>query len=210
MKHCFYRRTPRVAAVAARRFAYSLVELILVMALISIIIGLSFPLMNTITRGNSLVRAGQMVGDHLALARQEAVGRNRPVQVRFVQFGSGSASFRGIQLWAPSVDNITTFAPISRLAILPDGVVLARNAALSPMLTDAPVVGKSEVFPGLGSVTYSAFRFRPGGGTDLTFASLSNFVTLVYTKDETVATPPANYFAVQVDPVNGRTRLFQP
>ncbi|PTX99989.1 hypothetical protein DB346_19475 [Verrucomicrobia bacterium LW23] len=205
-------RTLTIQFVPSRRLraAFSLVELILVLALISILVTLSIPLMHNITRGNSLTRAGQTVGDQLALARQEAAGRNRPVQVRFIKFPTGATGYRGMQLWAPSPTNITVFAPISRIAILPEGVVLARTSQLSPLLTSASVVDKSETFPGIGPVTYCAFRFRPGGSTDLAFSSVNNFVTVVYAKDEAAETPPANYFAVQVDPVNGRTRLFQP
>jgi hypothetical protein len=54
-----------------------------------------------------------------------------------------------------------------------------------------------------------AFHFHSDGSTDLTPGRLW-FLTLVGQDPGPQASPPANYFAIQVDSATGRVRSYRP
>lgn len=190
--------------------AFSLVELLVVVAIIAALSVLALPAITSVAKGTSLTRAEQLVADQFALARQEATGKNREVQVRLIWKDGNPAGYRGVQLWAPSVSDVTDYRSISRIAWLPEGILISAVPQMSPLIGSPTIPETNAVFPGRGLTKYCGFRFRAGGGTDLNFNSTSNFVTIVQDKDASVSTAPANYAVVQVDPVNGRTRTYRP
>lgn len=196
--------------VAMKSRAFSLVELLVVVALMAVLAVLAVPTMTNIANGTALTRASQTVADQFALARQEATGKNREVQVRFVWKDGPPAGWRGLQLWAASTEDVTDYRPVSRIAWLPEGTIISDTASLSPLIKSPSIPETNGVFPGRGTTKYCGFRFRAGGGTDLNFNTSSNFVTVVQNHDAAVSTAPANYAVVQVDPVNGRIRTYRP
>jgi len=196
-----------------RRFhspAFTLVELLVVVALVAFLMAVALPAITNVMKGATLTRAGQLVADHLALARQEASGKNREVQVRFVWKDGSPAGYRGVQLWATDPRNIREYRPITRIAWMPDGTLISPAAGLSPLLDHPTIPETNGEFPGRGLTKYCGFRFRSGGGTDLTFNSTANFLTVVPDRDSARTDAPANYTVVQVDPVNGRVRTYRP
>ena len=65
---------------------YSLVELLVVMAIIAILATLAAPSIVGVFQGSSISQAGQMIQDQLASYRQLALADNCTVEVRFYQF----------------------------------------------------------------------------------------------------------------------------
>jgi uncharacterized protein (TIGR02596 family) len=187
---------------------FTLVELLVVVAIIAVLSVLALPAVTSVANGTALTRAGQVVADQMAVARQEATGKNRDVQVRFVWKDGSPGGWRGVQLWAPSVNDVTDYRPVGRISWLPDGTLI--SAAMSPLIANPTIPETNGIFPGRGDTKYCGFRFRSGGGTDLNFNSTSNFVTVVRDFDAAAATVPANYSVIQVDPVNGRIRTYRP
>jgi uncharacterized protein (TIGR02596 family) len=190
--------------------AFTLVELLVVVALIAVLSVLVFPAVTSVAKGTALTRASQVVADQFALARQEATGKNRDVQVRFVWKDGQPEGWRGIQLWAASLNDVTDYRPVARIAWLPDGTLISDVPTMSPLIEGPTIPETNAVFPGRGPTKYCGFRFRAGGGTDLNFNTSSNFVTVVHDHDASVTSAPANYAVVQVDPVNGRVRTYRP
>lgn len=188
---------------------FSLIELLTVMAVIALLITLTVPAFQSIVMGSSLSRGAQVVADQFALARQLAVSRNSQVQVWFVWLKDEPAGYRAIQLWGQGT-NPTTFVPLTRLTVLPEGISLASGAALSPLLTDTATIRTNGVFPSKGALDYCGFRFKPAGGTDLPFNATNAFLTVVYARDSAVAMLPTNYCIVQIDPVSGRAKTYRP
>lgn len=192
------------------RRAFTLIELLLVVAIIAVLSVLALPAVMSVASGTSLSRASQTVADQFAFARQEATGKNREVQVRFVWKDGTPAGWRGLQLWAPSANDVTDYRPVSRIAWLPEGTLISGVAAMSPLIGSPTIPETNGIFPGRGATRYCGFRFRSGGGTDLNFNSTSNFVTVVHDRDAEASVAPVNYAVIQVDPVNGRIRTYRP
>ena len=193
-----------------RRRAFSLVELLVVVAMVALLSVLVLPSITSVTRGTALTRGGQIVSDQFALARQEAMAKNREVQVRFLWKDGAPAGWRGVQLWAATPTDVTDYRPISRVAWLPEGTLVSGVATMSPLIGRPTIPDTNGEIPGRGLTRYCGFRFRAGGGSDLGFNTSSNFVTVVRDQDASATVAPANYVVVQVDSVNGRVRSYRP
>lgn len=186
---------------------FSLIELLTVIAILGILASLIVPAVGSISRGANLNRGGQMISDQLALARQEAVTRNRDVEVRFYQLTNGiSTGWRGIQLFR--IEQTPT-GPVtnasSRISVVPEGIVMASNS-LSPLITSSPASGTVHL-PTYGATVFRAFRFR-GNGSLETSVGTNNYVTLYNAIDK--ASPPANYYTIQINPLTGKASVFRP
>lgn len=195
---------------AWKPWAFSLVEILVVVAILMLLMALAVPAFQSATQGSALSRGGQLIADQLILARQEATGRNRDVQIRLVWLTNEPAGYKAIQLWTTTATNSAAFEPFARMAQLPEGVIIASNATYSPLITASTIPKTNATFPGRGMLTFCGFRFRPEGGTDLTFNSTNNFLTVVYARDAGTSVTPANYCAVQIDPVTGRVKTYRP
>lgn len=200
----------RQSAIANQKsHGFSLIEMLTVTAIIVLLATLTIPAFQSIAMGSSLSRGGQIVADQFALARQMAVSRNSQVQVWLVCLTNDPAGYRAIQLWGQGT-NSTTFVPLTRLTVLPDGISMA--TALSPLLTDASLttINTNGVFPSKGTLNYCGFRFKSGGGTDLPFNTTNAFLTVVYARNSGASALPTNYCIVQIDPVSGRSKTYRP
>lgn len=188
--------------------AFSLVELLTVIAIIILITALAAPMFTSISQGSNLNRAGQILGDHLALARQKAVTLNRDIEVRFYKLPDGATSaWRGIQL--VQIDQTASGPaekPTTRAVELPAGIAMMERNDLSPLITSSPYSGTTNVAL-RGQVDYRSFRFRPDGTTDAADIT-KNFVTLGSSTD--TATPPKNFYTLQVNPVTGKAAVYRP
>jgi uncharacterized protein (TIGR02596 family) len=71
---------------ASRRRAFSLIELLVVISIIALVIGFAVPAANSMLRGSQLTQGSQQFSDQIAFARQSALQRNRPVEIRFYRY----------------------------------------------------------------------------------------------------------------------------
>lgn len=190
--------------------AFSLIELLVVVGLIALLSVFAIPALSGILGGSDVTRAGQLIADQFALARQEAAGKNSEVQVRFVWKDDDTPGYRGVQLWQPSPTNVMEYRPITRIAWMPEGTLISSISALSPLINHSTIPETNGVLSGIGTAKYCGFRFRAGGSTDLIVNSTNNYLTVVLGRDASNASLPTNYAVVQVDPVNGRARTYRP
>lgn len=188
--------------------AFSLIELLTVVVIMVILAVLAVPAVSSMMRASTLSRGGQMVGDMLSVARQEAVTRNRDVEVRFYYLtNDGGKGWRAIQLWTlEQTANGPATNTSSRITQLPDGVVIATNDSLSPLVSDSPHSGTVSL-GAYGSTPYRSFRFRPSGATEIAVGD-SDFLTLVPASD--TAARPANFYTLQVDSLTGKAKVIRP
>jgi uncharacterized protein (TIGR02596 family) len=192
--------------------AFTLIELLVVVALMLIFLSLAVPAVNSVLAGVNLGRGGQQIADQIMLGRQNALTRNRNVEVRFIQVDKPpTPGYRAVQIWMVDETGLNRI-PISRMVTLPDGVLVSPDTAMSPLIfgDGATVSGRAD-FPSLGSCEYRGFRFRANGQTDIPTGSGTNtvnYVTLQGAND--TEKPPRNFFAIQVNPLTGTVATFRP
>ena len=196
--------TPSSLNLAAPLFpgAFSLIELLVVVAIFSIMVALVIPAFTQVRAAGVLTRGGQVLADQIALARQEASTKNRDMEVRIVDVGG---VYRAVQLW---IRGEPATRPLGRIEQLPDGVVVSSDTLLSPLLGASPIVGGTAVFGALGSCPYKGFRIRADGTLDAAVNLSNNFLTVQSANDVTV--PPNNYFTVRVNPVTSQVTIHRP
>lgn len=199
--------------------AFSLVEMLVVIAILAILMALMLPATTSILGGMNVNRAAGMVIDELNFARQAALAQNRDVEVRFYKLAAASDAtnkqFRAFRSYLIDGIDPADWKPLSRLKRLPEPIILASETMYSSLFdagnTDYGGLTKSnETLPGNGSTEYVSFLFRPDGGTSLKPVTAKWFLTLLSANHPDPSTLPANYFTVQVDPVTGRTRSYRP
>lgn len=166
--------------------AFSLVELLVVVAVIAIIAGFAVPAVTTMIRGSQLTQGSQMVLDQMSLARQTALAKNRPVDVRFYKFADpetpgetpdkpDTGYFRALQVFE-ILDNggALPLGPIQRLPVN----VIMNEKGLSTLLNEAepsrvrvtkPLDSDPEMPDNVvkKNYHYMSLRFQPDGSTDL-------------------------------------------
>jgi uncharacterized protein (TIGR02596 family) len=119
-----------------RQSAFSLVELIVVAAVIAVIIGFAVPAANNLIKGSQLTQGSQTFGDLFSFARQAAMSRSRPVEIRFYRYGDldtpGEAAtdkttwkFHGYQLFE-ILENGAAL-PINKMQRLPKMVIMSAS-----------------------------------------------------------------------------------
>lgn len=166
-----------------RPTAFSLIELVVVIAIIAIIASFTVPAANSVLRGSSMTQASQMLTDQISLARQLALGKNRAIEVRFYQFGDpespgetvadpNKGRYRSMQLFEVVESGVAV--PIDKIQRLPSTVVMNMSAELSTLIggpgqTPLSPTGRDPELPrGVkNSYKYVSFRFNQDGSTNL-------------------------------------------
>ena len=208
---------------------FTLVEMLLVIAVIIILTGLIVPAITPLLRGTQITQGGDLVTSQLEVARQTALARNRSVQVRICRPNNGQytsimpliASFATnqngtLQTNSDGTPKIT-YTLLGKPVSLPNGVLIDSGTKLSTILNPAGVTATSAptTDPQLGNqgtnYQYIAFQFRPDGSTDLGTAGSPWFLTVHNATDgDGLQNPPSNYCTIQVDPYNGHLQQFRP
>ncbi len=207
------------------RRAFSLVEMLVVVSIVALLAAITVPGFSGIVRNYNLTDAGKQVVDALSLARQMAISKNQTVEVRFYKHTSNNNQYDSIVTVVPSNGNTGSSVQwLAKPLYLPTGIVFTtNNTAYSSLITttstttgDTPETVSTDTSPvtpaALQGESYVAFHFRSDGRTDLDPAATQPWcVTLYITGSAAAGTAPAaDYVTILLDPVMGRTRLFQP
>ena len=214
-----------------KQHAFSLIELLVVMAIIAIIAGITIPAFTHLGKAQSLTSAGASLLDQLALARQTAVSQNRVVEVRFYQrledptqpanATGNPARFRSFRTMVYDEQVNNAFAQTT-MQNFPTRVVLCEDKTFSTLIfpytnsvPPRPFL-KETLSSAEKDLSYQFIRFKPTGGTDLSITGTPApvdkwFLTLKSDNDVATSTRPANnYYTIMLDPVSGRARTYRP
>ena len=211
------------------RAAFSLVELLAVIALVGIILGIVVPALSGMGRGTSLVTAGNMVNNMAGLARQHAMSRNTLTALLVLANQGTDADYRAVSVleYKPG----TGWSQLGGWEMLPVGITvdagdtqecsfLLRSPNPFPFLSatnqdNPPVTFQS--LPIRSPDGYAARIFTPGGGLQNPAAPAQ--IRLVEGRVEggairytnrNVAGKPANYFDIAIVGATGATKTSRP
>jgi len=168
--------------------AFSLVELLVVVAVIGIVATFAVPAVQGMLKGSALTSAGSALVDQMSLARQHALSKNRIVEVRFYRFADpempgekiedpSTGHFRGLQFFEMAESGV--LVPASKMVMFPDTIIMNPSETLSNLLGEDPavrMVTMSNVDPKVDPelprgvkhrYEYMPFRFFPDGTTSL-------------------------------------------
>jgi uncharacterized protein (TIGR02596 family) len=198
---------------------FSLIELLVVISIIGILSAAAIGGLSNVARSTNLTSAAQRLGDQFALARQTAVARNLPVEVRIYKlpnfdFTTGGATlWRGLQLF---IKDGTNDVPASRPLFFPQRVIISENAQASPLLSD---LGTELTPPSnvgaftTANVRYKSFTIRPNGTVTATSSipDANWFLTVHHENDpKPDGIKPANFATVQINPVTSKVTILRP
>ena len=203
--------------------AYSLIELLVVVAIIGFLSVLATAGLNSVSRSTKLANAAQRLGDQIALARQTAIARNLPVEVRLYKLPEfdvttgGASLWRGVQIF---IMDGTIAVPASRLVLFPPRVIISENAAVSPLIQNSSTGLGAEITPASNvgafstdNVRYKSFTIRPNGtlAASNSIPDANWFLTLHQENDpKPDGLKPANFVTVQINPVTSKVTILRP
>lgn len=210
-----------------RSRAFSLVEILAVIAIITILVAVSVPAFKSLERAQSLTSGAASVIDELAFARQTALARNRIVEVRLYKrplnpgpvTATNPEQFRSFRTVIYD-DQAQNFVPLGKLHHLPRGVVMTDKQEFSTLIYPYATPGPGRAYrkdtpAGAEELEYQCIRFKPAGETDLDRAGTPDgdkwFLTFKLEKDPEINQKPAmNYVTVMLNPVSGKVRAYRP
>ena len=198
----------RARALAAQR-AFSLVELLMVIAIILLLAVFTLPSIRGISGGINLTGSGEEIVSMVNLARQRASTFNREVALRFFRTDS-SAPFTAYQLWEQqnSADP-ASWVGLDNFQRLPAGIVVSGKAAFSPILNVASFQG--QVMMSGSNMLYSDVLFLPSGSiaaqTEVAFTLVMEHAP---TTGGIVPGLPSNFATISIEPINARPVIYRP
>ena len=197
---------------------FTLIELLVVMSIIVLLLAAITPAFVGAVRAGHLTNAVNIVVDQLAAARQTAISRNRPVEVRFYQLSdpaTGQSNYRALKAYIYA--NGTKAQALTRLYQFESPVSMSTAAGGGGSQSTALRVAgnQTEILPGTTvPVPYCKLVFSPNGRTDLgPQGSLPWYLTLYPTNlpiTDNTNHLPTNWAVVQIDDYTGRVRVFRP
>jgi|GEM_PF-3311190 len=219
----------RVRGVGSRKQrAFSLVELLLVMAVLTVLIGMIGPTVVGIQQGLDLSNATDQVAAMFRKARLLAKTQNDIHEIRFLDLPSTGLpvedeesqqlgqSFRAVGIWrlVPG-DPSNTGVLVGELYRFPDTIVAKAVKRFSTILTEGRE-GQLAYLPAADArgVSFRAIAFKPNGGTAFVEPDQELFITL-WDEVSLVSKGAAeglrrNFVTIQLNPVSGGIQIYRP
>lgn len=185
---------------------FSLVELLVVVAIMGVLIAVALPAMTSLMQSSDLTRAGQMLTDQVNLARQIASAQNTVVEVRLIQL-PGRTGYTGIQLW--KADSAGDLKAVKNVITLPQPMTISANPAHSAAISSLPT-GSMPNGSSVANASYAALQIRPSGFVTPILEMDSLFFTVMRDTLTTDSQLPPNYFMLQINPLTGAPLVYRP
>ena len=211
----------------SRRQAFTLIEFLVVLAIIGILAAITVPAIVSSLRGAQLSQAAQQVVNVLEFAHRTALTQNRTVEVRFYQLAKAempgenisspaTGKFRALQCFQYDDSGVAT--QIDKVQILPGSIIIDSNSTLSSLLDASQAkttwtTGDPQISLPIVGTSYNtrAFDFQGGGSTTLSPIGRQWFITLHSSMDgDNLTSLPKDFSTLQMDPLNGHIQSFRP
>lgn len=223
-------RLSQTSPFRTARRAFTLIEVLVVVAMIALIVAAMAPMVFSSLVSTRLTSAGETLGGQLSLARQMAVSRNETVEVRFYEYedpeSPGSKpSYRAVAIMSlrdrPGAVANGLREQLTDTYFLPSGIVLGSSQSLSPLLASGSIPSTQDsekVIKRANNARYKAFQINPDSSTNLTLLMGGTYrpdVTYFTVAEERAVADdrgeiPKNFFVVQIDPDTARTSTYRP
>jgi len=206
--------------------AFSLVELLAVMAILSVLAVAALPSLRGTMDGFNISGAASLADAEILLARQTAMSRNLPVEVRIYKHDDGTGeAWRLMAVVIPDwASGKTEDEWITAGKVLPGNVAMDDSSDFSTVISKAsgdagpdkvapwnPVEASTTSVPRLlRGKEYAGFLFNPDGSTNLP-SDQPWCLTLKNPRIQPSGNVPApNYVSIVLDSLTGRTLTYQP
>ncbi len=202
-----------------KQVAFTLVEMLIVIAVIFIVATITLPQLGDIPRAARISQGAEIVVGALSNARMSAVSRNRTVEVRLLSYSDPKSPFSSVQIRAIQLfeDLEGTLVPLSKPRALPTGIIISADSdytTLNSLPVNTPTA-QDPTLPGVAkNYTYRSFRARPDGSFNLDRllpASTTPQITVVDENRPPSGLPAIGNFAtITIEPLTGFTRAYRP
>jgi prepilin-type N-terminal cleavage/methylation domain-containing protein len=196
------------------RSAFSLIELLVVMAIIAILSSLAIPAFNAIRGAGSLTKAANDVSGILEQARAYAMAQNTYVWVGFKKEGSDTLLV-GVSASPSGTTNANNLVSISRLVRIENlQLVEAPASTARPQSNVVQLFGSGTAFPfssGTNAFANQILRWNSRGEARLDSATLSRVIEIgLQPSANGVIRNASNYLAIQINALSGAVSVFRP
>jgi uncharacterized protein (TIGR02596 family) len=212
-----------------QKHGFTLIELMVVIGVVALLVAAMAPMVFSTLAASKLTAAGETMSSQIAYARQRAVSANEELEVRFYSFDdpevsgtdSNFVAMAVVKVSIPATATADTLSSVEQTQLvgdiyyLPTGIALGRSNALSPAILSSGASQSEqpdkEGFIRKATATYRGFRFMPDGSSNLPPTPAKCYITLVEDRYAGAQSEiPKNFFAIQIDPSNGRTTSYRP
>lgn len=187
--------------------AFSLIELLLVIAIIAVLAAMTSLAVGSLGQGKKLTAAGNLTVDLLNHARQAARAKNTLTMLAVIKTGDGADRVLTTLTFSAVNGTNGTWTQIDSWRTLPEGIAI--DQASSTNFFTAPPAQALPIKRGGQTVECSAMVFLPDGRP--LSASSSPHVLFLKSQAETNAAPTAkNFYKIIVNQATGVPMIRRP
>lgn len=201
------RATPIPDSPREHSRAFSLVELLLVIAVLALAASLIAPAFSSLLQSSEITRGGQALADEINHARQLAAAKNRVVQLRLIRVEDGSG-FNAVQIWATDPDG--SMRPQNKAAVLPQSALISDRPNVSGAIAALDTGTMPPDAAALSGREYVSFQIRPNGVVVPSMPMQNLFFTIITERNAQNNALPDNYVTVQMNPLSGTALVYRP
>jgi uncharacterized protein (TIGR02596 family) len=190
--------------------SFSLLEMLLVMALIAIAVVLAAEGYSTTVQAAAVTTGADMISDALTEGRASAVTQNTTVEVRIYDLpppSGGAPVYDALQLHWVKADGTTP--PVNNILLLSSWVAIDATAAHSPLIAANTQTATPDASDARLNSQTRVFHFLPDGSTDLNPAT-NWFMTVRAATQSDPAYFPSNWACIAVNATTGRPQIYRP